>query len=479
MTYKVTEKGGLIKRGEAQKGMQLGDYIVVRVFADEVTISATDSFLKRPKPEVYKWDGKGYYRDNKYLCTGGVKYIQKISSEWRAPKRHEVFKIGTKIKEVIGKTDTKRLPFTITGSPTKKGDSEVIDYYYPVETGNGARATFEIKYGDSTSVDYKGYDAWYITGSGKSTRLYGVQVQEIETQEEKNVFRYNSLREGNMHNNKYWQKSAKLRKVVDNALSKKGIKLSFDDFKVQQVVTMPGPGEVVTLRGPDGVFIRYYADEGKIRIEEAKARMKNVLTELRELAGVDSRRPGLEERRDDEKAYNLVIKYKNLMNVVEKAVSKVEEEFGEAFRIVRNAEKYGGEPKGVLAAGEVISGKPLYCLKQLQTLVNQAVKSVEEVIGSEKKEGKATFDSAKVAIWTYLEELGWEVKSNLKIPYALSPNKGLKLWFKAQAVYVSQGKSSTFEDARSMHIDIREMNAKEFVKYLKSYGYKHYSDDEE
>lgn len=47
---------------------------------------------------------------------------------------------------------------------------------------------------------------------------------------------------------------------------------------------------------------------------------------------------------------------------------------------------------------------------------------------------------------------GWEVRSDLKIPWA--QKNGRRLWFKPQAIYF--GPSKDFSDARSISSDMRE-----------------------
>ena len=63
-----------------------------------------------------------------------------------------------------------------------------------------------------------------------------------------------------------------------------------------------------------------------------------------------------------------------------------------------------------------------------------------------------TFQQAKDSHLQNLAALGWAVKPGLKVPHATRPD-GLRLWFKAQAVYASRG--TTFGDTRSIFADTR------------------------
>ena len=66
-----------------------------------------------------------------------------------------------------------------------------------------------------------------------------------------------------------------------------------------------------------------------------------------------------------------------------------------------------------------------------------------------------------------------QLKKDLKIPQATSPDGKLRLWFKSQAVWFTYDSSfkprHEFKDARtvSYSLDIRKMTPEEFVVYLK------------
>lgn len=76
-----------------------------------------------------------------------------------------------------------------------------------------------------------------------------------------------------------------------------------------------------------------------------------------------------------------------------------------------------------------------------------------------------TFAKAKIRIMSELVSEGWEVKSGLKIPYAMKGN--VRIWFKPQAIYWGFG--NNFGDARSMHIEIRGVPAKKILEAVEYY----------
>ncbi len=81
-----------------------------------------------------------------------------------------------------------------------------------------------------------------------------------------------------------------------------------------------------------------------------------------------------------------------------------------------------------------------------------------------------TFAEARTAILDYLQARGWSLSSrSLKTPHATSPSGGVRLWFKAQAVYYSLGDRHDFGDARSLHVDIRTGTADHFHRWFMRY----------
>lgn len=70
-----------------------------------------------------------------------------------------------------------------------------------------------------------------------------------------------------------------------------------------------------------------------------------------------------------------------------------------------------------------------------------------------------TYKQAQAEIVASLVLAGWKVNTGLKVPHATSPDGRSRLWFKAQAIYLSQGSSHTLGDARSIHAgDIRSQS---------------------
>lgn len=63
---------------------------------------------------------------------------------------------------------------------------------------------------------------------------------------------------------------------------------------------------------------------------------------------------------------------------------------------------------------------------------------VARIVAAKQK----TFLEARQAILELLKSKGWKVVTGLKIPHATSPDFKLRLWFKAQAVYYTQGEGA-------------------------------------
>jgi|GEM_PF-5389715 len=59
----------------------------------------------------------------------------------------------------------------------------------------------------------------------------------------------------------------------------------------------------------------------------------------------------------------------------------------------------------------------------------------------------------------------WTVNDRLKVPTAIDPYYEVKLWFKAQAVYMAIGGGS-LSNAHSLHVDIRDLTPPQFVASL-------------
>jgi hypothetical protein len=79
-----------------------------------------------------------------------------------------------------------------------------------------------------------------------------------------------------------------------------------------------------------------------------------------------------------------------------------------------------------------------------------------------------TFLRARLEYLQDLEANGWKVNKFLKVPHATSPDGKIRLWFKAQAVYVNDPGTdpSKFENTHSTWIDIRKMPADLFRMHI-------------
>ena len=82
---------------------------------------------------------------------------------------------------------------------------------------------------------------------------------------------------------------------------------------------------------------------------------------------------------------------------------------------------------------------------------------------------RRTFKQAHSEILDYLRDQGWAVKAHLKIPHATDPWGELRLWFKKEAIYFECGSPFRFGDARSLHVDAREVNPAGLVAYVEEY----------
>jgi hypothetical protein len=93
----------------------------------------------------------------------------------------------------------------------------------------------------------------------------------------------------------------------------------------------------------------------------------------------------------------------------------------------------------------------------------------KKVRGEEVEEGKRpTFKAARAALLDHLEKEGWTVKKHLKVPHATDHWKENRLYFKAQAVYLGGGHpGASLGDARSLHIDIRDVTPEQFMQHVK------------
>lgn len=68
-----------------------------------------------------------------------------------------------------------------------------------------------------------------------------------------------------------------------------------------------------------------------------------------------------------------------------------------------------------------------------------------------------TYQAAKYRILGALGALGWQIRPELKFPWAKHPDHSWRLNFKAQAVYLNE---------HSLWIDIRGMSLEDFMKHV-------------
>lgn len=115
-------------------------------------------------------------------------------------------------------------------------------------------------------------------------------------------------------------------------------------------------------------------------------------------------------------------------------------------------------------------GKPTF-----NEIMVSRVASLDETLAEMRRvAGLATFEQVKSAILDHLRDSGWTVVSSLKIPHATNRDKTVRLWFKAQAVYIDQDSSGKgqfdFKNARSVHIpDLRRESPESFLKHIENW----------
>lgn len=120
------------------------------------------------------------------------------------------------------------------------------------------------------------------------------------------------------------------------------------------------------------------------------------------------------------------------------------------------------EEKAAAAAAEAARGfKP-------QFTENKGPKFGPKVPAAPK--AKKTYAKAQNEIMLGLDHMGWKLSGALKIPHATAPGGRFRLWFKAQAIYSSDGsRVNDFKSARSTWAgDIRQEGAVEsFLAWAK------------
>lgn len=77
------------------------------------------------------------------------------------------------------------------------------------------------------------------------------------------------------------------------------------------------------------------------------------------------------------------------------------------------------------------------------------------------KEAAKTYAEAQAGVLDYLKSKHWKLSSSdLKVPYATSPDGEVRLWFKKQAVYFSYGNVHNLNGARTVSYDTNEIKKK-------------------
>lgn len=80
-----------------------------------------------------------------------------------------------------------------------------------------------------------------------------------------------------------------------------------------------------------------------------------------------------------------------------------------------------------------------------------------------------TFMQSHDEILDYLASRGWAVKKSLKVPHATSPDGRVRLWFKSQAVYFTNGTHHELGNARSIFVDTRALTPEEFLRDVQGF----------
>ena len=87
--------------------------------------------------------------------------------------------------------------------------------------------------------------------------------------------------------------------------------------------------------------------------------------------------------------------------------------------------------------------------------------AVKEVMAAKAR----TFLEARNELMAFLASKHWKLSDKtLKVPYATSPNGEVRLWFKAQAVYFTEGHGHSLNNARTLSydLDIRKTTPEQF-----------------
>jgi hypothetical protein len=91
---------------------------------------------------------------------------------------------------------------------------------------------------------------------------------------------------------------------------------------------------------------------------------------------------------------------------------------------------------------------------------------IEKFRSIDEAQGR-TYKQAMEDLIEGLRGEGWKVSGPLKVRHATSPDKQIRVWFKAQSIYMTQGVDHNFKNARSMHVpNIKNMSVDDFLRYV-------------
>ena len=96
-------------------------------------------------------------------------------------------------------------------------------------------------------------------------------------------------------------------------------------------------------------------------------------------------------------------------------------------------------------------------LERIDPRIALAVDQISDRL--EERIAAPTFLDVRRRILDHLKKEGWKINEGLKVPYAVSPQRDVKLWFKTQSVQGVHGinvETDSYESAHSWVSDIRE-----------------------
>ena len=182
----------------------------------------------------------------------------------------------------------------------------------------------------------------------------------------------------------------------------------------------------------DVKFLQYRKSGKGVELEDRAARLGGILTSV-------------ESREADPRELMAWLKQHGAKSF------KVVESVEDAYLIQKNITKMGMDYAAYLVKHKITSFK------------------TEEAIEEAKRK---TFKASRAAVLDYLKKQHWDLvlmnrsMKPMKVPHATSPDGRIRLWFKTQAVYVTEAPKGHHElgDARSSWVDIRSMSPAEFIK---------------